>query len=386
MEFVENHWTVVTRALGPDLYAGTSGIAFFLIHLFTPTRERLYRKTAEAALEQAISRADDLNPSSSFGFYAGLTGLAYVLIEGGEILENDRFVSFGFKILKRLLEENAGTQGWDVLSGCAGVIPVLLTLHARHGETYMLDLAVRHGNLLLQSAQKHDSGWSWDTLQSSGGRNLTGFSHGTAGIGWALLELWAKVGEEKFRSASEQAFNYERHWFNDEQQNWPDFRSFNKTNAGGENVGYAVAWCHGAAGIGLSRIRAYKILGDEMCRKEAEVAIRTTLRNLKSSLQSVHGNYCLCHGNAGNSELLIYASEILHDSAGLPMAYEVGEQGIRTYDQNRAPWPCGVLGGGETPTLMLGLAGVGYYYLRLRNPKQTPSILLVGPSAPVSLV
>jgi lantibiotic modifying enzyme len=42
-------------------------------------------------------------------------------------------------------------------------------------------------------------------------------------------------------------------------------------------------------------------------------------------------------------------------------------------------WPCGAPGGAETPNLMLGLAGIGYFYLRLYDPIHTPSLLMVIP-------
>ena len=62
------------------------------------------------------------------------------------------------------------------------------------------------------------------------------------------------------------------------------------------------------------------------------------------------------------------------------LAYErVGQLGISKYDQGRAAWPCGVPGGGETPNLMLGLAGIGYFYLRLHDARATPPVVMVGP-------
>ena len=42
------------------------------------------------------------------------------------------------------------------------------------------------------------------------------------------------------------------------------------------------------------------------------------------------------------------------------------------------PWPCGVLGAGETPNLMLGLAGIGDLLLRLYDSEATPSALAPG--------
>jgi lantibiotic modifying enzyme len=47
---------------------------------------------------------------------------------------------------------------------------------------------------------------------------------------------------------------------------------------------------------------------------------------------------------------------------------------VERYARTRAAWPCGTHTG-ETPNLMLGLAGIGYFYLRLAQP-QVPSVLL----------
>ena len=61
------------------------------------------------------------------------------------------------------------------------------------------------------------------------------------------------------------------------------------------------------------------------------------------------------------------------------MAEGVGRIGQAQYVQQNLPWPCGVMGGWETPNLMLGLAGIGYFYLRLHDPAMIPSTLLVHP-------
>ena len=63
--------------------------------------------------------------------------------------------------------------------------------------------------------------------------------------------------------------------------------------------------------------------------------------------------------------------------ARLPQA--LGRQGIESFARHDLPWPCGVPGGGETPNLMLGLAGIGYFYLRLYDPGRFRSVLLLRP-------
>ncbi len=382
MEFVSNTWTVAHRAFGPEIYNGTSGIAIFLTRLYGLTKERPYRTAAEGAAEQASSRLQDIGPSARIGFYSGVTGIAYVLAELGETLAKPELTNQGLHILEGLVRDDPSTQGLDVLAGSAGAIPALLILYQRYRRNFLLDLAVRHGEHLLDTAQRSDIGWSWNTLNVSMKQDLTGFSHGTAGIAWALLELHAATKEDRFRAAAEQGFRYERHWFSKEHENWPDFRNLDEPTAGGNGTpSYMIAWCHGAPGIGLSRLRAYELSAEEVYRQEAEAALRTTVTMLNQFIDTGQGNYSLCHGSAGNADLMIYASRVFEDSGYASLAYRIGRKGIDQYQKTNQPWPCGVLGGGETPNLMLGLAGIGYFYLRLYDPVKIPPLVILLPQA-----
>jgi lantibiotic modifying enzyme len=143
------------------------------------------------------------------------------------------------------------------------------------------------------------------------------------------------------------------------------------------------AWCHGAAGIALSRLRAYELLGDEVCRSEAETAIQTTLNNLYGNTEISQTNYSLCHGLGGNCETLLYGAKVLASPGLFARAEEVALRGIESYEEQRLPWACGGPGGLETAGLMLGLAGISYYYLRMADPDGTPSLLIFLPRSPV---
>lgn len=334
-------------ALDTSLYRGTSGIAWFLLHLFAATGEKAFRITAEGAIRQAIGR-----PNVDTGFHAGRSGIAYVAAWAARITGREDYAEQSRQMLRATDPVPARI---DITEGSAGAIPVLLS------EGF-LEHAVRHGEFLLHCAVRRETGWSWKTLPQFG-RNLTGFAHGAAGIGWALLELFQATGDGRFREAGLQAFAYEENLFDAEAQNWPDLRpGFGP---------FSTAWCHGAPGIGFSRLRAFEILGDEACRTQAETAIRTTAQSLDSLT-----NYSLCHGVGGNAELLLSAARTLHAPAYAAPAYRAAEAGIQQYEDERAPWPCGDRGEGETPGLMVGIAGIGYFLLRLWDPGRFPSILL----------
>lgn len=378
MEYTGNSWGAVQKAYGPDLYSGTSGIALFLTHLYAATQEKVYRSVAKGALTHCLSRVEDLHPIGRCGFYSGCTGIAHALIESAEQLGEEDYLAAALHVLRSLTKDDPNEQGLDVISGSAGAIPFLLNVQRKHPNDFLTGLATRHGEHLLTTARKHAFGWSWNTLESQ--RDLTGFSHGAAGIGWALLELHHQTGEDRFREGAERAFSYERYYYNVDQENWPDFRTFTDQNASASTiVPCGVAWCHGAPGIGLSRLRAYELTGDEDYREEAEAAVRTTAKMLSTALHGKQDNFSLCHGLTGNAELLIYASQVLGDKSYLSLVNQIGESGIEHYRKVNLPWPCGVPQAGETPNLMLGLAGIGYFYLRLADSTRHRSVLVILP-------
>ena len=373
LAYQESQRQVVRRTVGPNLYSGASGIALFLAHLFRCAPDPAFRKTAQGALRYATSHLERLRSAGNFGFYSGLTGLAYLLAEMAETFASEQLAQEGLAILREPAERST-LRHWDIIAGSAGVIPVLLKLHLVYGNQVLLDSALSHGDMLLEAAVRSQEGWSWSSEYNQQNNNLTGFSHGTAGIAWSLLELHSKTGDQRFLTAAQEAFRYERHWYAPEWENWPDFRNVSESG----KPSYVAGWCHGAPGIGLSRIRAFQLLGDQDCRTEAEIAVRTTTRTLNSAL-SGQNNYSLCHGHFGNAELLLWACDVLGDEDSLNTIHQIASDAVQKYSVEKNPWPCGVMNAGETPDLMLGLAGIGHFYLRLHDRQKIPSVLLVGP-------
>jgi lantibiotic modifying enzyme len=320
MEYVNGTWTVVQRAYGSDLYGGAAGISLFLTHLYVETKEKIYRTTAAAGFRQAITAATNFQRPVQGAFYSGSVGIAYALLDAAALLAHDEYVAEALHLLERLTPEDQLRESLDVISGSAGAIPALLDMHRSHPHDLLLRLALKYGEHLLSTANRGSIGWSWSTLNTE--RDLTGFSHGTAGIGWALLELYHRTREERFRVGAEEAFRYERHWYNSEQVNWPDFRGFTNQNPSAP-LPCALAWCHGAPGIGLSRLRAYELTGDQIYRDEAETAVRTTARMLLAATQAGGENFSLCHGLSGNAELLIYARRVLRDDSHVSLVEQI---------------------------------------------------------------
>lgn len=382
MELIKGRWQVVEKMLGANLYNGTAGIALFMAHLYRFTNDRIIRKTANGALNHALSHYSNLHQSNQLSFYTGQTGVAYAAYTCGLILEDEKLVKLGQEGLLQLRDRDPNLQGIDLLGGLAGAIPVLLYFGDEFEDSSLIDHAVQCGDRLLNVAEKSDVGLSWRAWPEQDGpsRNLLGFSHGTAGIAWALETLFCKTGETRFRSGSIGAIDYEQHWFDPKTENWPDFRGLNNfdgnTNA---QPGQMLAWCHGAPGVALSRLSLYQMTQDDERRVEALVALTTTGRSVDLMLSTQQSNLSLCHGLGGNAATLLYGSEKLRRPDLEVAAQAAAQFAIDTYHRHRLPYPGGVQGAGEVPGLFLGIAGTGYFLLRMYAHSELDPILIFDP-------
>jgi lantibiotic modifying enzyme len=382
LEVVGPTWTPVYRAQSSAIYDGTAGIALFLARLYQFTGDAQQRTAALGALNRSFSALPEIGDPLRHSVYSGAAGIAYAAIEIGEALGDERIVSSGLRELRDPRNVQPNETYVDIIGGCAGAIQMLIDIGRRYRVNEFLEVAAAHGKVLLKTAVKSDAGWSWDTLPGSGEKHLLGYGHGAGGIGGALIELWKATGDAEYSNAGLQAFRYERSFFSAEQHNWPDLRSMAPLGITSPQAVYAMAWCHGAPGIGLSRLRAHELLAnDPEVLRDLNEALHCTAAACSSVSFPASGNMSLCHGLGGNSDLLLAAADSLDRSDLRQIAEAVGRQAIAQIQVSELPWPCGVNGGGETPNLMLGLSGIGHFYLRLYDSARVPSILLLRDAA-----
>lgn len=380
---------VVAASAGGAVYQGTAGIGLFLAELAPLTGDARIARAAAGAIRHALGEGERL-PHTAFGLHGGRVGIAWAAVRAARLLERDDFRGAAWRLLEPLEGKETLDRGTDVIGGAAGAIPALLGLAGELEGERLREMARRLGDHLISTAAREPDGWSWVTMPGSAARNLNGYAHGAAGCGHALLELFHATGEGRFRYGAEQAFAYERRSYSPEQGNWPDLRHIQLSEyvqAGrveelralarseegfpGQTPHFMSAWCHGAPGIGLTRLRAWQLLADAVHREEAEGAVRATLR----SLEDPRMNYSLCHGRAGNCETLLLAADVLGDASLRERAEACMREGCEASAAGE-PWASGTMGGVPDPSLLLGEAGIGHFLLRLHSPA-VPSVLLV---------
>src|SRR5690606_22897641 len=250
-----------------NLYDGLGGISFFLAYLGKVSGEERYSHLARAgltAMQHQLGRS--WGQYEPIGGFEGWGSVIYALVHLGTLWQQPALWHQAEQLAHGLPAHIAADSRLDIIAGSAGCIGALLALHDCRPSPRTLTVARLCGEHLLQTAEQMPAGVGWKNHIAKE-LPLTGFSHGTAGMAWSLLRLAQATGEERFRQAGLQAIAYERSLFVAPEQNWRDLRLAQRGEAN-EACGCAMAWCHGAPGIGLGRLLSLPYLDDHASRQE----------------------------------------------------------------------------------------------------------------------
>lgn len=357
-----------------SLYDGHCGIALFLAALATITASAEFGDLALASLQSLRKVIHELDADSQqklieqmgISGARGLASIVYAFVRIAEFLGEPQLIQDAQQVTSWMaLDETAVNQAPGVMNGAAGSILGLLALHKANKEPATLVQATAWGKHLLDTRVTTDAGYRvWTTPE---GKLLTGFSHGAAGIAYALLQLYAATKELVFLSAAEEAIAYEQSVFS-LRGNCPDFRSAAMDNA---RLSSVTGWCHGIPGIAIARLGGLAILDTDEIRQELEIALQTMHQ---SGLQALDN---LCCGNFGRIEALLVADQQLSRSEFLETAHKqitlvLARASQAGYFQLLAELPAEVY----NPGFCQGSAGIGYELLRATYPDLLPSVLL----------
>lgn len=344
------------------LYAGRTGIALFFAAMAKISGDSAWASLAINTLANlqknlAMHGGKHFISNMGIGGMSGASGLAYGLYWIGKILSLPSLIKNAkeliFSIEPRHVEED---MLYDIMGGSSGLLLVLLSLYQGTSDPHLLALADLCGEHLCYHVKEQENGAvAW----GSEGSYMLGFSHGTAGIAYALLKLYSYTKKEKFSQIAHKAFSYERQHFSKEKRNWPRFKSPLETL-------YPSSWCHGATGIGLSRLMSCPYSHDFHISEEIDIALKTTITSL-------YGNsFSLCCGLCGRIEFLNEAFHALQRPESDPILMQAVNALLEETEASHSTDSF------FNPGFMQGLSGVGYTLLRLMDKERSlPQVLLL---------
>lgn len=367
VELPEGQREIVHRTGNPVVYDGDAGIAWALAHASRALRRADLGELARAGAAEALLRAD---PSRGGGLLDGVAGVGVAAMQTGAVLGDEQLIEAGLEVLGSTTEATAGD---DVVSGTAGLILASLAAADESGDSRWLDRATDLARVLAARADRRPWGWSWPSGED-GEPGLCGLAHGCSGVAWALAELGARTGSDEFGEAVREALQYERSWFDRERGNWPDLRL---TDSGAAIRSFPAWWCHGAAGVGLVRLRLWELgLADLTLLAEAGASLRATFSEAAAPLRAGQvGDFgvTVCHGLGGAVELFLTAHAVLGEKEHQATVGWLLDRVIGLLGYDVEWWPDGVGAAGASPGLATGMAGTLLVLLRAMGSGDVPS-------------
>lgn len=354
------------------MFNGRCGEAFFLAALFRATREEKFRGGAIDILGPLESRLTagagrELLEEVGFGL-SGLGSMIYALVWTSRLLDRGSLLEAAAKASEAYTRETIkGDDRFEVFWGTAGGIPGLLALQRATGSDVAMNAALACADHLLShrvtDPETGNRVWGSRTTREP----RAGFAHGSTGIAHMLLQVFEATGFPRFYDAAMEVFDFERALYREEINDWPDHR-----DQPSERV--LPRWCHGAIGVGFSRLAALRVSpprDQKRVLSDIEAVVRKVLSAPFGGLDN------LCCGSLGRIDFLVQAGgvlgelELLHRARDLAggLAEHVQCQGYHPVDSGGPPH--------RQPGLWQGLAGIGYTFLRLSQPTESPCILML---------
>lgn len=367
-EFIEQARRYELLPMGYRLYEGITGVALFLGALAAETGDDDFRYLAEAALfsvRRALREAPGkITEEIGIGAGMGLGSMAYALVRVAGYLGQPELLDDARRAVAQINPETvARDRRHDLLFGASGAILALLAAPELEAEPAWRARIVTCAEHLLAARVPTASGHrSWPT--GEGAAALTGFSHGAAGVAYALARAAAVTGREDFLAAAREGVAYENSQYVAGEGNWLDHRQL---PAGGPGMPLC-SWCHGAPGILLGRAAGLTALDGPEIRADLDRAAATTRQRPLEYLDQ------LCCGNLGRAEILATAGRL----AGRPEWAGHGRQiSARIAARARQTEGFGVnwRGGPFHAGFFQGVSGIGYHYLQLAAPERHRCVL-----------
>lgn len=297
--FEEKSWSIVP--LGIYLYDGLGGAAVFLATVVKKYQslqyQRSWRLVAKKLFDytEQVLKGERKTESNHSGAFVGEGSLVYTYLLLYRITEDVTFLEYAKKhvlIVEQVAEKD---ESPDLLSGLAGAIVVICKLYQEEKDQRYLEMAVRWGEKLWERAQKQEIGYGIPIFPEE--RPLAGMAHGNSGYVRAYACLLELTGDKDYVRRIKLLLDYEDSLYCMENGNWIDLRNKEKKETSMN------AWCHGAAGILLSRLKLREIRvfrEDNQVKQDIAHCLKAfdTCEPPKSS--------CLCHGLAGQYQILRY--------------------------------------------------------------------------------
>lgn len=360
----ENQWMI--QALPNTLYDGTVGINL-VFHLYEWIyQDKKYHEICEVLDNRILRYIDTISDGKksiaefNTGVFCGEGSILYALNVLYEIYDDSKYKLYFDKWLSCMETIISEDCLFDLISGNSGIVLVLINMYKKTGTPTYLQKAIQIAEQLIEDMVTDNGkvGWKSEVVPEV----LAGFAHGNSGFIEMFSRLYEVYPQTKYLRVLSRLVEYENSLYSEKNNNWTDLRKFPEED---QNRDQPIAWCHGAAGILLSRLTLYNAIknsGETVLLQQVIKDI--SLAKNKLIEDGLHAGFCLCHGNMGNLLILKRYAEIFDDKQVSSICASRFEQILEFLnDQNILPTEL------YNPGFMTGLSGIVYALLKYTMPE-----------------
>ncbi len=378
--------------LGAEIYGGSAGVLLFLENAAAVLDDGRARRLADA-IALGLRASQRLTPSEertwmragmregSTSLYVGDAGVGAAFLARARLRDDaealELAVAIGDSIVGRGLVKD-DCLSWDqqveIIFGAAGTALFLLDLAEASGEESFVDASLAAARWLIAEARVGSGGadgkqrrlhWVW---QFGGNQPYINFSHGTAGVAYALARVAAVTGDEACASAARDGAE----WLLEQARpqgdgiGWP-------TIAGAEQC--LGGWCHGPPGTARLFLLLHAQGGEPRYLDAALAGARFVMAQAPADAPAESAAAfppSFCCGVAGVLDFFCDLHRVTGAAEHAAFAARAGDYLLRAAVADGAglKWPRGATHdpanrGGESVDLMLGAAGEALALLRL---------------------
>lgn len=359
-----------------DLYGGISGYGILFLAMYQITQEQKYKDVFLKILKTLTHQFIQIEENniietnyerfkhavniSPLGYPCSILYLSYVYFEKfGELPISEAMHNRMLNWIERNLEYTL----FDLMVGSAGCMILMCNGYNSLKNERCLDIALKCFNHLKENAVEIKKGqYAWGYYDSIQDRfkMLSGFSHGTAGISYALFELFNITKRQDIFDLAILALNYDRTFFDKDTQKWLDNRNT-------DFQGDPCSWCHGSAGVGLGRYLSAKSYLNENIEND----ILSAYKNIKN--QGFGLSHCVCHGDSGNLEIMYTLSTYLNKKDDCQKILDIVDSYSK--DSLKKKIVTGIEHTLPNRSFFIGETGFAYQLLKIKHFKELSSVI-----------
>ena len=292
----DKFWSIAS--IGKDLYDGLAGmavcLAIILKRKIVDCRTEFLSMIINSLFQHTETSLKSTKPLKNqfLGAFLGESSVMHGYVLLYEIYGDNIFLEYAQKHSRIVSTLASNSKNLDFISGTAGLIVVLIKLYTYTGKTEYINRAIELGERIWEKAEKQQKGYGIPIYEK---KCIAGLAHGSSGYILAYAYLLNATDMKRYYNRIQLLMEFENSLYSEIKENWLDLRS---DEPEGSDI---TAWCNGAAGILLSRMKLREIAWfrqDEIVKEDIEKCLVAIIKN--QNMQST----CLCHGLAGNYWIL----------------------------------------------------------------------------------